>query len=94
VWWRPPPLASRRHLEPVRDCYLLHWPGDHPLEDTIAGFEELAFLTRLEGTFTIPKASRVEHVRENARRVKLTKSQIERLEKAYPVRVREELPTK
>src|SRR5213075_1277406 len=23
------------------DCYLLHWPGSHPLEDTIAGFEEL-----------------------------------------------------
>lgn len=23
------------------DCYLLHWRGPHPLEDTIAGFEEL-----------------------------------------------------
>jgi diketogulonate reductase-like aldo/keto reductase len=23
------------------DCYLLHWPGDHPLEDTIAAFEQL-----------------------------------------------------
>jgi diketogulonate reductase-like aldo/keto reductase len=23
------------------DCYLLHWPGSHPLEDTIAGFEHL-----------------------------------------------------
>jgi diketogulonate reductase-like aldo/keto reductase len=23
------------------DCYLLHWPGGHPLEDTIAAFEEL-----------------------------------------------------
>lgn len=23
------------------DCYLLHWPGDHPLEDTLAAFEEL-----------------------------------------------------
>jgi len=23
------------------DCYLLHWPGEHPLEDTIAAFEEL-----------------------------------------------------
>jgi diketogulonate reductase-like aldo/keto reductase len=23
------------------DCYLLHWPGQHPLEDTIAAFEEL-----------------------------------------------------
>lgn len=23
------------------DCYLLHWPGSHPLEETIAGFERL-----------------------------------------------------
>jgi diketogulonate reductase-like aldo/keto reductase len=23
------------------DCYLLHWPGSHALEDTIAGFESL-----------------------------------------------------
>ncbi len=23
------------------DCYLLHWPGKHPLEETIAAFEEL-----------------------------------------------------
>jgi diketogulonate reductase-like aldo/keto reductase len=23
------------------DCYLLHWPGSHPLEDTIAAFEKL-----------------------------------------------------
>jgi diketogulonate reductase-like aldo/keto reductase len=24
------------------DLYLLHWPGSHPLEDTVAAFEELA----------------------------------------------------
>jgi diketogulonate reductase-like aldo/keto reductase len=23
------------------DCYLLHWPGNHPLADTIAAFEQL-----------------------------------------------------
>lgn len=23
------------------DCYLLHWPGEHPLQDTIAALEEL-----------------------------------------------------
>ena len=23
------------------DCYLLHWPGSHPLAETIAGFEDL-----------------------------------------------------
>jgi diketogulonate reductase-like aldo/keto reductase len=165
------------------DCYLLHWPGRHPLEDTIAAFEELqkagkirsygvsnfdedllaqavriagpgkiacnqvlynleerhvearllpycrkngialvgyspikgihgteiekvageagataaqvalAFLTRLEGTFTIPKASSVKHVRENATRVTLSAEQVKRLDAAYPVRVRAELPT-
>ena len=24
------------------DCYLLHWPGSHPIADTIAAFEQLA----------------------------------------------------
>jgi diketogulonate reductase-like aldo/keto reductase len=23
------------------DCYLLHWRGSHPMEDTIAAFEQL-----------------------------------------------------
>lgn len=23
------------------DCYLLHWPGSHPLEESLAGFEQL-----------------------------------------------------
>jgi diketogulonate reductase-like aldo/keto reductase len=33
---------SLRHLETDRlDCYLLHWPGSYPLEDTIAAFEQL-----------------------------------------------------
>jgi diketogulonate reductase-like aldo/keto reductase len=182
--------ACERSLARLRtdrlDCYLLHWPGRHPLEDTIAAFESLRktgkvrsygvsnfdeellaeavriagpgkiacdqvlynleerhveanllplcrklgvalvgyspfagldasgelvqvaseadatprqvalrFLTRLPDTFAIPKASQVEHVRENAGalRVKLTRAQIARLEKAYPLRVRRELPT-
>lgn len=34
--------ASLRRLKTDRiDCYLLHWRGRHPLEDTIAAFEEL-----------------------------------------------------
>lgn len=37
--------ACERSLARLRtdrlDCYLLHWPGSHPLEDTIAGFERL-----------------------------------------------------
>jgi diketogulonate reductase-like aldo/keto reductase len=37
--------ACERSLRRLRtdrlDCYLLHWPGEHPLEDTIAAFEEL-----------------------------------------------------
>lgn len=177
--------TSLRKLSTDRlDCYLLHWPGSHPLEDTIAAFEELrqagkiraygvsnfdevllreavriagkgkiacnqvlynlaerhveakvlplcrelgvalvgyspfdgvtddgvvadvareegatprqvalAFLTRLEGTFAIPKAERVAHVRENAVRLTLSAAQVARLEKAYPLRVRKELPT-
>jgi diketogulonate reductase-like aldo/keto reductase len=37
--------ACERSLKRLRtdrlDCYLLHWPGSHPLEDTIAAFERL-----------------------------------------------------
>jgi diketogulonate reductase-like aldo/keto reductase len=34
--------ASLKRLATDRlDCYLLHWAGDHPLEDTIRAFEEL-----------------------------------------------------
>ncbi len=37
--------ACERSLERLGvdylDCYLLHWPGDHPLEDTLAAFDEL-----------------------------------------------------
>jgi diketogulonate reductase-like aldo/keto reductase len=33
---------SLRRLNTDRlDCYLLHWPGSYPLEDTVAAFEEL-----------------------------------------------------
>src|SRR3569833_1948797 len=37
--------ACERSLKRLRtdrlDCYLLHWRGSHPLEDTVAAFEEL-----------------------------------------------------
>jgi diketogulonate reductase-like aldo/keto reductase len=37
--------ACERSLKRLRtdrlDLYLLHWPGDHPLADTVAAFEEL-----------------------------------------------------
>ena len=168
------------------DCYLLHWPGSHPLEDTIAGLEELrkagkirsygvsnfdeellreavriagpsriacnqvlynlaerhsearvlpvcrelgvafvgyspfdgveaggelgkvarelsatprqvalSFLVRLEGTFAIPKAAQVAHVRENAggAKIKLSRAQVARLDAAYPIHIRHDLPT-
>ncbi|MGZ6123432.1 MAG: aldo/keto reductase [Myxococcales bacterium] len=178
---------SLRRLRTDRlDSYLLHWPGSHPLEETIAGFEELraagkirsygvsnfdedlvaeaariagpgriacnqvlynlaerhieakvlprcrelgialvgyspfdglpqggeltaiaqelgaaprqvalAFLTRLPDTFAIPKASRLSHVRENAGAgsIELNGRQIARLERAFPLQVRRELPT-
>jgi diketogulonate reductase-like aldo/keto reductase len=33
---------SLRHLQTdFLDCYLLHWPGEHPLEETIAAFDSL-----------------------------------------------------
>ena len=156
------------------DCYLLHWPGSHPLAETIAGFEELvaagkirsygvsnfdeeqvreaaslgniacnqvlynlgerhvearvfpvcrelgiacvgysplaelpagdfgdatpaqvalAFLAR--EAFQIPKAATVAHVEENAGALslKLSAAQVKRLDAAYPVHVRRELPT-
>jgi diketogulonate reductase-like aldo/keto reductase len=33
--------SLRRLKTDYLDCYLLHWPGSHPLEDTFAAFEEL-----------------------------------------------------
>ena len=37
--------ACERSLKRLRtdrlDCYLLHWRGSHPLEDTVAAFEQL-----------------------------------------------------
>ncbi|ABQ34953.1 MULTISPECIES: aldo/keto reductase [Bradyrhizobium] len=37
--------ACERSLKRLKtdrlDCYLLHWPGSYPLEDTVAAFEEL-----------------------------------------------------
>ena len=54
----------------------------------------LAFLTRLPDTFAIPKASRVDHVRDNAGAgtLTLTDEQIGRLDLACPIRIRSELP--
>ncbi len=46
----------------------------------------LAFLTRLEGTFTIPKASNTKHVEENAGALdlRLTQEDVERIDSLYP----------
>jgi len=47
----------------------------------------LAFLTRLDGTFTIPKAAHVEHVRDNARGAEITldAEATERIGSAFPL---------
>lgn len=46
----------------------------------------LAFLTREPGTFTIPKAEKVEHVRDNAGGgFELSKEDVEALDAAFPV---------
>jgi diketogulonate reductase-like aldo/keto reductase len=38
-------VACERSLARLRtdhlDCYLLHWPGDHPLAETVGAFEDL-----------------------------------------------------
>jgi diketogulonate reductase-like aldo/keto reductase len=43
--WRGTVAACERSLARLKtnrlDCYLLHWRGRHPLEETIAGFNEL-----------------------------------------------------
>jgi diketogulonate reductase-like aldo/keto reductase len=51
----------------------------------------LAFLTRSEGTFAIPKAASVAHVRENAAaaNVVLDEREIAQIDEAFPVRRRE-----
>ncbi|MDO8478595.1 MAG: aldo/keto reductase [Candidatus Rokubacteria bacterium] len=61
------------------DLYLLHWwSGQHPIEDTMRALVALCasgktprqvalnFLTHRPALFAIPKATRPEHVRENA----------------------------
>ena len=39
--WRPASGRSRACGTDRLDCYLLHWRGAHPLEDTFAAFEQL-----------------------------------------------------
>jgi diketogulonate reductase-like aldo/keto reductase len=55
----------------------------------------LAFLTRRPSLFTIPRSSRVEHTEENAGalKVKLSEADLARIDAAFPVRRRRELPT-
>ncbi len=55
----------------------------------------LAFLTRYPGSFTIPKAEREDHVRENAAAgdLTLTRDDIAAIDAAFPVGRSTELPT-
>jgi diketogulonate reductase-like aldo/keto reductase len=45
--------ACERTLERLRtdrlDCYLLHWPGPHPLVETVAAFDELVQAGKIRG---------------------------------------------
>ncbi len=54
----------------------------------------LAFLTRRPSLFTIPKSGRVAHTEENAGalKLKLTDAEIAKIDEAFPVRRRRELP--
>jgi diketogulonate reductase-like aldo/keto reductase len=55
----------------------------------------LAFLVRLENTFTIPKTSDPERAKQNAAaaELRLTDDEIGRLDAAFPIVERDELPT-
>ena len=55
----------------------------------------LAFLTRRPSLFTIPRSSRVEHTEENAAvlRLNLSEAELARIDAAFPMRRRRELPT-
>jgi len=55
----------------------------------------LAFLARRPSLFTIPRSSRVEHTEENAGalKLKLSEAELARIDAAFPVRRRRELPT-
>ena len=51
--------ASLRRLRTDRlDCYLLHWPGRHPLADTIAAFEQLRREGKVRAGASATSASR------------------------------------
>jgi len=55
----------------------------------------LAFLTRRPSLFTIPRSSKVSHTEENAAalKLKLTEDDLARIDGAFPLRRRRELPT-
>lgn len=55
----------------------------------------LAFLTRKEHLFTIPKSSKVQHTEDNARGGKLVldDADVQSIDKAFPVQHRRSLPT-
>ena len=70
------------------------FPQDHPVLQEIATAHSatprqvaLRFLLRQPGTFTIPKASTVAHVEENAgaANVKLEPEEIDRIDAAFPL---------
>jgi diketogulonate reductase-like aldo/keto reductase len=72
-------------------------PGGWVLAEVAADHEAtatqviLAFLTREEGTFAIPKASRIPHVEDNAGalELRLTPEELARIDAAFPVPDRE-----
>jgi diketogulonate reductase-like aldo/keto reductase len=55
----------------------------------------LAFLLRRPSLFAIPKAATIEHVDDNAAaaRVHLTEGDLARIDEAFPMVPRDELPT-
>jgi diketogulonate reductase-like aldo/keto reductase len=78
-----------------------HTRGGRVLADVAAAHDvtpyqvALAFLVRRPGLFTISKAGRPDHARENAAAADLTlaKRDLERIDEAFPARRRRTLPT-
>ena len=78
------------------DLYLLHWPGSHPLEETIAGLRgpRRGRQDPGMGREQLPKASKVTHVEDNARAasLRLDTDELHRIDAAFPLKARGSLP--
>ena len=82
------PAACKRSLKRLGlehiDLYLLHWPGSHPLAETVQAFEGLCAQGRIG--MAIPKAVREAHLRENlaAAELELDADTVRAIDERFP----------